>query len=150
MTCLRASQSERGIRRKPLSGAGMPSAFFALVDSALGAGADPMSRQTALGMLLAPFTEVAALRPHLAWFPQARSASEIALPTEKNRLVAEPYTKLMCSFPTVDLAAAVVIAPARRTSQPRVRPLAVATSKEAFPPSGWVDMNRPRADSIGP
>jgi acetyl-CoA C-acetyltransferase len=134
-----------GYTPETASGAGMPSAFFALVDSALGAGGDPISRRTELGRLLAPFTEVAALRPHLAWFPRPRSGLEIALPTEDNRLVAEPYTKLMCSFPTVDLAAAVVIAPARKGSRPVVRPLSVATSKEGRPPSGWVHMNRPRA-----
>ncbi len=62
---------------------------------------------------MAPFTEVAANRPDLAWFPEARSAADISEVRPDNRLVAEPYTKLMNSFPTVDQAAALVV-----TSEP--------------------------------
>ena len=59
-----------------------------------------------------PSPSAAAKRPDLAWFPSPRNAAEIGPPTPQNRLVAEPYTKLMCSFPTVDLAGALVIAAA--------------------------------------
>ena len=54
------------------AGAGMPSAYFALVESALEQGLAPTEHRAALGHLLAPFTEAAAKRPELAWFPAPR------------------------------------------------------------------------------
>jgi acetyl-CoA C-acetyltransferase len=58
-------------------------------------------------------TEVAARSPH-AWFPQARSASDITTPSADNRMVAYPYTKLMTSIMDVDMAAALVLASAAK------------------------------------
>ncbi len=117
------------------AGAGMPSAYFALVESALEPGMDPATHREALGRLLAPLTEAAAKRPDLAWFPSPRNAAEIGAPTPQNRLVAEPYTKLMCSFPTVDLAGALVIAAAPEDTT-AVRPLTIVRGSEAVSPSG--------------
>jgi acetyl-CoA C-acetyltransferase len=129
---------DRHFRRVPemAAGAGMPSSYFALVESSLGAGLDPAEHREILGRLMAPFTEVAAERPDLAWFPSSRTASEIATPTPGNRLIAEPFTKLMCSFPTVDLAAAVVVARSDISGPAAVRPLTIVSGKEALPPSG--------------
>ncbi len=117
------------------AGAGMPSAYFALVESAMGRGSSPVAQRESLGRLLAPFTDAAARRPDLAWFPTPRAAAELSTPTPDNRLVAEPYTKLMCSFPTVDLAGALVIAAAPEDST-AVRPLTIVRASEALPPSG--------------
>jgi acetyl-CoA C-acetyltransferase len=121
------------------AGAGMPSAYFALVESAMETarqpGISPAEHRASLGRLLAPFTEAAAKRPELAWFPAPRPAAEISEPTPDNRLVAEPYTKLMCSFPTVDLAGALVIAAAPEDSE-AIRPLTIVRASEALPPSG--------------
>jgi acetyl-CoA C-acetyltransferase len=117
------------------AGAGMPSAYFALVESALEQGVEPAAHREALGRLLAPFTKAAAKRPELAWFPTVREGSEIGEPTLQNRLVAEPYTKLMCSFPTVDLAGALVIAAAPDDTT-AVRPLTIVSGSEAVSPSG--------------
>jgi acetyl-CoA C-acetyltransferase len=125
------------------SGGGMPSAYFALVESSLSPGLAPEQHRESLGRLMAPFTEVAARRPHLAWFPTPREAYEIATPTAENRLVAEPYTKLMCSFPTVDLAAALVITKATDSGPLAVRPLALVRGREAGPPSGRPVYHRP-------
>lgn len=135
------------------SGAGMPSSYFALVESALAAraGHDPETHRAWLGRLLAPFTAVAATRPDVAWFPSARTATEIATVGPDNRFVAEPYPKLMCSFPTVDLAAALVVmsreladrlgvAPDRR-----VHPHAITLGHEVGPPSVRPDISRTRA-----
>ena len=118
------------------AGAGMPNAYFALVESAMAAGWSPAEHRAALGALLAPFTDVAARRPELAWFPSVRSPADLSEPTLENRLVAEPYTKLMCSFPTVDLAAALVIARSAVGGRPAVRPLTLVSGREAHPPSG--------------
>ena len=117
------------------AGAGLPSAYFALVESALHPGVDPIERRRRLGELLAPFTAVAARRPGTAWFPTARPPEDLARVSDENRLIAEPYTKLMCSFPTVDLAAAIVVSRESLGSDRSVRPLAVTAAHEAGPPS---------------
>jgi len=44
-----------------------------------------------------------------AWFPQSRSAAEIATPSLKNPYNYFPYTKLMNAMPTVDMSAAMVL-----------------------------------------
>jgi acetyl-CoA C-acetyltransferase len=127
------------------AGAGLPSAYFALVESALHAGADPTAHAQQLGALLAPFTAVAARRPGLAWFPDERTPDEIGTPSPSNRMVAQPYTKLMCSFPTVDLAAAIVVTAAGTAPGPVVRPLAITAASEPGPPSTRPSVSRSRA-----
>jgi len=134
-----------GFRPEIAAGAGLPSSYFALVQSALDRGGDGTDRGMGLGTLLAPFTEVAARRPAVSWFPSVRTAEEIARPSQQNRMVAEPYTKLMCSFPTVDLAAALVVTTSAAGRGLTVRPLAIVTASDASPPSGWAAMDRPRA-----
>ncbi len=61
-----------------------------------------------MGRLFAPFTGVAADHPY-AWFPTARTADEIATASPGNRIVAEPYTKLMTAFLGSDQGAALVV-----------------------------------------
>jgi acetyl-CoA C-acetyltransferase len=84
---------------------------FALFENAhrahLGAGLEEY-RQS-LGELLSPMTAVAASNPH-AWFPTVRGAEEIIGPTEQNRMVGYPYSKLMTAIMDVDMAAAVLVA----------------------------------------
>ena len=88
---------------------------FALFDNArrahLGRGLEAHRAQ--LGRVLAPLTRVAAASPH-AWFPVARSASEITTATPDNRIVAYPYTKLMTSIMDVDMSAALLLASAAK------------------------------------
>jgi len=72
------------------------------------AGHDAPGHRLAMGRLLAPFTAVAAANP-FAWFPQVRTAEAIATPTPDNRLVSEPYTKLMTAFLGSDQGAALVV-----------------------------------------
>ena len=64
--------------------------------------------RAALGELMAPFSQVAATRPH-AWFPEALSAEAIATPSPDNRVTAEPYTKRMNAVIMVDQAAALAV-----------------------------------------
>jgi acetyl-CoA C-acetyltransferase len=135
------------------SGAGMPSSYFALVESAMAraAGRMPDAHRASLGDLLAPFTQVAAARPEVAWFPTARTPAEIATVGPDNRFVAEPYTKLMCSFPTVDLAAALVVMSRELADRlgigadRRVHPLALTLGHEVGPPSVRPDIARAQA-----
>ncbi len=72
------------------------------------AGRDADGQRAVLGRLMAPFTEVAASHPW-AWFPEVRTAAEIATPTPDNRIVCEPYTKRMTAFLGSDQSAALVV-----------------------------------------
>jgi acetyl-CoA C-acetyltransferase len=72
------------------------------------AGHDAAGHRRAMGRWLAPFTEVAARHPY-AWFPEARRAEAIATPSPENRIVSEPYTKLMTAFLGSDQGAALVV-----------------------------------------
>jgi acetyl-CoA C-acetyltransferase len=95
-----------------------PIHLYALFESVLAhrAGHSYAEHRTALGELMAPFTEVAAKHPY-AWFQQVLTPTEISVVTEDNRLVSEPYTKRMCAIMQVDQGAAVVmtsLAAARR------------------------------------
>ncbi|WP_296680673.1 acetyl-CoA acetyltransferase [Novosphingobium sp.] len=76
-----------------------------------------------IGKLFAPFTQVAARNPHSA-APTARTAEELATLTERNRLVAEPYGRLVVARDQVNQGAAIVlasIAEARRLGVPEGR-----------------------------
>jgi acetyl-CoA C-acetyltransferase len=87
-----------------------PAHVYPLFESVLAAraGRSFAEQRAFLGRLLAPFTEVAAKHPH-AWFTEPRSAQELAEPSPSNRLVTEPYTKLMNAFLGGDQAAAIVV-----------------------------------------
>ena len=91
---------------------------FALFDNARRAhlGTSLADHQRALGELLSPLTEVAASSPH-AWFPIARTPSEISEPRPDNRMVSFPYTKLMTAIMDVDMAAAVVVASSAKADE---------------------------------
>jgi acetyl-CoA C-acetyltransferase len=76
-----------------------------------------------IGKLFAPFTRVAATNPHSA-APKVWSAEELATLTERNRLVAEPYGRLVVARDQVNQGAAVVlasVAEARRLGVPEDR-----------------------------
>lgn len=89
------------------------------------AGRSVAEHQLAVGKLMAPFTEVAAQHPQ-AWFPTARTAEEIATPTDTNRYVGFPYTKYMNAIMQVDQAAAVVM-------------MTVAKARElGIPEANWI------------
>lgn len=64
-----------------------------------------------IGELFEPFTRVAASNPHAA-APKERSAEELATVTERNRIVAEPYTRMTVARDQVNQAAAIIIASA--------------------------------------
>lgn len=96
---------------------------FAVFDHARRAalGATPAEYGAAIGRMLAPLSEVAAVNP-LAWFPVARSADEIATPTPANRMVATPYPKYSVAVMDVDMAAAIVLATHERADALGVPP----------------------------
>ncbi len=61
-----------------------------------------------MGGLFAPFTDVAAANPYSA-APTARTAEELITVTERNRIVAEPFTRMLVARDQVNQAAAVVL-----------------------------------------
>lgn len=69
-----------------------------------------------IGELFEPFTQVAAANPHAA-APTARSAEELATVTERNRIVAEPYTRMTVARDQVNQGAAVVVASAEKARE---------------------------------
>ena len=88
-----------------------PTLTFAALDTARRArlGADPEGYRRAEAELLTRFTDVAAANPH-AWFPQRRTATEIAAVGPENRWISTPYTKHMVAIMDVDMAAALLVA----------------------------------------
>ena len=61
-----------------------------------------------IGELFAPFTRVAAMNPHAASHVE-RSAEELATVSDRNRIVAEPYTRMTVARDQVNQAAAVIL-----------------------------------------
>lgn len=69
-----------------------------------------------IGELFAPFSKIAASNPHAA-APVERSAEELATITERNRIVAEPYTRMTVARDQVNQAAAIIIASAGKARE---------------------------------
>lgn len=96
-----------------LHGASGAIPLYALAENArrhrLGLGLEEYRRE--IGKLFAPFTRVAAANPHSA-APVERTAEELATVTDRNRIVAEPYTRMTVARDQVNQAAAVIIASA--------------------------------------
>lgn len=84
--------------------------------------------QKKLGQLFSRFTEVAAENPY-AWFPVKRSPEEIASPSQTNRYIGFPYTKLMTAMINVNQSAALIM-----TSVKTARELGIDESR-------WVYLN---------
>lgn len=79
--------------------------------------------QMELGQLFSRFSKVAA-NTEFSWFPIERSAEEIALVSDKNRMVGWPYTKFMNAMNQVNQSAALLL-----TSIKHARELGVAEDK---------------------
>jgi acetyl-CoA C-acetyltransferase len=92
----------------------MPAVQYAMVSSAYAhaAGWTPDEHATRLGALWSHFAQAAARDPQ-AWDRTAPDADAIVTPSERNRMVATPFTKLLCSQWNVDQAASLVFASER-------------------------------------
>jgi acetyl-CoA C-acetyltransferase len=69
-----------------------------------------------IGELFAPFSRVAEGNPHAA-APVERTAEELASVTARNRIVAEPYTRMTVARDQVNQAAAIIIASAAKARE---------------------------------
>ena len=111
---------------------------FAVFDNArrahFGVSLDDYRRE--IGEMMAPLTEIAARNPD-AWFPVARTADEIVVPTSDNRMVGYPYTKYMVAVMDVDMAAAVIV-----TSHERADALGVPDDRRVYL-RGWCSATDP-------
>ncbi len=112
-------------RTSAVHGVGAPIAGYAIAENVrrerLGLSLDDYRGE--IGKLFAPFTRVAAANPHAA-APTKRSVVELATLTERNRLIAEPYGRLVVARDQVNQGGAVLLASAgeaRRLGVPEDR-----------------------------
>ncbi|MFI7611336.1 acetyl-CoA acetyltransferase [Nonomuraea terrae] len=98
---------------------------YALFDNARRARLGQSREEYAAGMgaLFAPFTKIAAANPHAA-APVERTAEELVTPSERNRPIADPYTRYLVAREKVNQGAAVLLTSveeAERLGVPRDR-----------------------------
>lgn len=128
----------------------MPVGMYPIFESALAAraGRSPVEQRKWLGNVMAPFTEVAATLPDLAWFPTARTPEELSTVSSDNRYIGEPYTKLLNSIIAVEQGASVIVCSAEvaeAAGVPRDRwvfPWSAATCNDVFFPCERDDLSR--------
>lgn len=91
-------------------GLSAPIYVYSLIENAVrrkrGRGVE--EHRAAIAGLWSRFSAVAARNPY-AWQPERTSAERIAEPAADNRMVSEPYTKLMCANLTVDMGTGLVL-----------------------------------------
>ncbi len=103
----------RGVIDKAMisHGIGSPVPGYAILENGrrarLGLSLDDY--RAAIGRLFAPFSEIAASNPFAA-APIARSAAQLATVSERNRIVAEPYTRMTVARDQVNQGAAILVA----------------------------------------
>jgi acetyl-CoA C-acetyltransferase len=109
----------------------MPTHQYSAIEGALGhaEGRGPVESRAHAAALWARFAAVAAGN-ELAWDRRSLDADAIATPGADNRVVALPYTKLLCSQWNVDQAAALVMMAAETATALGV------------PPDRWVFQHR--------
>lgn len=87
-----------------------PIHIYPLFETALRAalGHDPEEHRNYLGRLCERLSRIASMNPY-AWIRRAAAAGEIATPSESNRYIGYPYTKLMNANINVDQSAALIM-----------------------------------------
>jgi acetyl-CoA C-acetyltransferase len=83
---------------------------YALLENArrAGTGLGPVEYRRQMGELFAPFTKVAAANPFAA-APVERTVDELITVTERNRMISEPYPRLMVARDQVNQGAAALL-----------------------------------------
>ena len=72
-------------------------------------GVSPEEHHARMARLFSRFSLVAAAQPEHSWFPKAKSPEELLTVTERNRMLAYPYTKSMVARDEVDQSAAILL-----------------------------------------
>ena len=126
-----------------------PAVAYALVESARAAAdqLDAVTLRSRLGSRYERFAQVAAGNPN-AWDRLPHRAAEIVEPSPSNRMIASPYTKLLCSQWNVDQAAALILCSTEAADRfgiaadRRVFPWGSAVSNHAVPVVQRADLAR--------
>jgi acetyl-CoA C-acetyltransferase len=130
-----------------------PVAMYALIESAIRTGgaaaplASPDDHLARIAGLWSRLSDVAAQNPH-AWLAQSHTAAQIAEPTDENRLVCSPYTKLLTANIQVNMAAGLIVTSAgaaERAGVPRERWVFVHAGAQAY--DEWHVSERERLDA---
>lgn len=124
-------------------------AYYALLDSALRfrRGEDLLTHRTKVAELYSRFSRVAANNPH-AWRRSVTDMTEIRDPSQKNPMLAFPYTKLHTSDWSVDQASALLLCSAGKAKAAGVPmdkwvyPLVTAASNHMTPVSERAALDR--------
>lgn len=118
--------------REQAAGLDAPIHIYPVFENAVRAatGNAGTEHRAAIGRLWSRFSAVAAGNPH-AWSPRELSPEAIVTPSTDNRMIAWPYTKLMCAHGSTDQAAAVIMC-----SVGAARAAGVASDRWVFPWSG--------------
>ncbi len=106
----------------------LPANVYPLFENALCAhyGHEPQQHRQIMGNMFSSFSSVAQANPH-AWFKQQRNAEQLITPSDENRMVAYPYTKMLNSMISVNQSAAVIM-----TSVTNAKALGVSRDKWVF------------------
>lgn len=110
----------------------MPIQIYPMFETALRAAShrSVADHQHCIGELWSRFSKIAAINPN-AWVQRTYTASDITTPSQNNRMIGFPYTKLMNSNNDVDMAAALIIC-----SVDRARSLGIPKDRWIFPHAG--------------
>lgn len=133
----------------------VPAHQYAVIESALrhADGLDADAQRDRLGRLAASFATVAAADPR-AWDRSAPTAATIVRAATANRMVASPYTRLLCSQWNVDQAVALLlmsVAEAERLGIAPDRwvfPVAAASSEAMIPLTRRAELHRSPATAL--
>ncbi len=129
-------QSEMWLEAESNAGLGMPVGYYAIMEiarrHASNMGVD--EHRDFLGNLYSHFADIAVDNPY-AWTQQAITASEVSQASDKNAMLAFPYTKKLNTSWNVDQSSALILC-----SVEKAQALNIPRSKWIFP-SAIVDSN---------
>jgi len=70
-----------------------------------------------MGRLFAPFTRIASSNPFASMANRAYTAEELATPSDSNRMIADPYPRLLVSRDQVNQGAALILTSTRKARE---------------------------------
>ena len=114
----------------------LPSKVYPLFENALQAhyGRSASDHHQHIGKLFGKINKIASNNPY-AWFQTPRSSEELITQTDKNRMIAYPYTKYLNSIIKVNQSASVIL-----TNVAQARKLGISSDKWVYL-SGFADQN---------
>ncbi|MGI9280433.1 MAG: hypothetical protein ACR2PX_12525 [Endozoicomonas sp.] len=122
-------EAELWLEEETGAGLGMPVGYYAIMESAFrhSQGLSIGEHRDKIAAMYSRFSDIAADNPH-AWKPQHVDADFIRNPSDKNKMLAFPYTKLHNTSWNVDQAGALLFC-----SVAKAQALGVPKEKWVFP-----------------